>query len=144
MCLSVYVCAYVYASPCTSLCLCTSLSVYVSVYISVKSLCVYTSVYTCASLHVHVCMHVWVMGRRGTNCYRLVAKSCLTIATPWTIAHQVPLSMGFSRQEYWSWLPFPSQGDLPDTGIEPTSPAWQADSLPLSHLGSLHLLIVNY
>ena len=50
-------------------------------------------------------------------------------ATPWTVAHQAPLSMGFSRQEYWSGLPFPSPGDLPDPGIEPRSPALQADSL---------------
>ena len=40
-------------------------------------------------------------------------------ATPWTVAHQAPLSMGFSRQEYWSGLPFPTPGDLPDPGIEP-------------------------
>ena len=50
-------------------------------------------------------------------------------ATPWTIAHQAFLSMGFSRQEYWSGLPFPSLGDLPDPGIEPRSPALQADAL---------------
>jgi len=50
-------------------------------------------------------------------------------ATPWTVAHQVPLSMGFSRQEYWSGLPFPSPGDLPNPGIEPRSPALQADPL---------------
>ena len=50
--------------------------------------------------------------------------------TPQTIAHQAPLSMGFLRQEYWSGLPFPSSGDLPDTGIEVESPAWQVDSLP--------------
>ena len=60
----------------------------------------------------------------------LVAKSCLTLVTPWTVAHQAPLPMGFSRQEYWSGLPFPSPGDLPDPGIEPRSPALQADSLP--------------
>ena len=59
----------------------------------------------------------------------LVAKSCLTPATPWTVAYQAPLSMGFSRQEYWSGLPFPSLGDLPDPGIKPGSPALQADSL---------------
>ena len=47
--------------------------------------------------------------------------------------------MEFSRQEYWSGLPFPSPGDLPDPGIELESPHWQADSLPLSHLGSLLL-----
>ena len=51
-------------------------------------------------------------------------------AIPWTVAHQGPLSMGFSRQEYWSGLLFPSLGDLPDQGIELRSPAFQADSLP--------------
>ena len=50
-------------------------------------------------------------------------------ATPWTVAHQAPPSMGFSRQEYWSGLPFPSPGDLPNPGIEPTSPTLQADAL---------------
>ena len=50
-------------------------------------------------------------------------------ATPWTVDYQAPPSMGFSRQEYWSGLPFPSPGDLPDTGIEPWSPAFQADAL---------------
>ena len=56
---------------------------------------------------VPVCMlsHVWLF------------------ATPWTVAQQAPLSMGFSRQEYWSRLPFPSPGDLPDPGIKPASPA---------------------
>ena len=53
----------------------------------------------------------------------LVAKSCPTLVTPWTVACQVPLSMGFSRQEYWSGLPFPSPGDLPDLGIKPGSSA---------------------
>ena len=48
--------------------------------------------------------------------------------TPWTVAHQAPLSMGFSRQEHWSGLPFPSPGDLPNPGIEPISPALQANS----------------
>ena len=50
-------------------------------------------------------------------------------ATPWTVAYQAPPSMGFSRQECWSRLPFPSPGDLPDPGIEPGSPALQADAL---------------
>ena len=48
---------------------------------------------------------------------------------PWTVAHQAPPSMGFSRQEYWSGLPLPSPGDLPDPGIEPGSPALEADVL---------------
>ena len=55
-------------------------------------------------------------------------------ATPWTVACQPPLSMGFSRQEYWGGLPFPFPQELPDSGIKPVSPAWQADSLPLTHL----------
>ena len=59
--------------------------------------------------------------------------------TPWTVAHQAPVSMGFPRQEYWSGLPFPPPGDVPDTGIKRgslASPPWQSDSLPLYHLGS--------
>ena len=60
----------------------------------------------------------------------LFAKSCPTLVTPWTVAHQAPLSVGFSRQEYWSGLPFPSPGDLPNPGIEPGPPALQADFLP--------------
>ena len=52
-------------------------------------------------------------------------------ATPRTVAHQVPLSTGFFRQEYWSGLPFPSPGYLPNPGIEPGSPPWQADALLL-------------
>ena len=51
-------------------------------------------------------------------------------ATPRTVAYQAPLSMGFSRQECWSGLPFPSPGDLPNLGIEPISPSLQADALP--------------
>ena len=50
--------------------------------------------------------------------------------TPWTVARQTPLSVGFPRQEYWSGLPLPSPGDLPDSGIEPASPTLQADTLP--------------
>ena len=50
-------------------------------------------------------------------------------ATLWTVAHQAPQSTVFSRQEYWSGLPFPSPGDLPDPGIEPMSPALRADAL---------------
>ena len=59
----------------------------------------------------------------------LVTKLCPTLATPWTVACQALLSMVFSRQEYWSGLPFPSPGDLPDPEIEPRSPALQAVDL---------------
>ena len=51
-------------------------------------------------------------------------------ATPWTVAYQAPPSVGFSRQEYWSGLPFPSPGDLPDPEIEPRSPALWLDAFP--------------
>ena len=69
-------------------------------------------------------------------------------ATPWTVAHQAPLSKGFSRQEYWSGLPFPSPGDLPDREIEPRCPALQVDALTseppgkptLSHKGNPRIL----
>ena len=75
----------------------------------------------------------------------LVAKSCPTLVTPWTVACQAPLSMRFSRQEYWSGLPFPSPVDLPDPGIEPWSPALQADSFPTELQGKpltiLHKII---
>ena len=60
----------------------------------------------------------------------LAAQSCPTLAAPWTVAHQAPLSIGFSRQGYWSGLPFPSPVDLPKPGNEPGCPALQADSLP--------------
>ena len=59
----------------------------------------------------------------------LVAKLCLTLATPWTVACQAPLSLGFLRQEYWSRLPFLSPGDLPNLRTEPGSSALQANSL---------------
>ena len=70
--------------------------------------------------------------------------------TLWSVAHEAPLSTGFSSQEYWSGLPFCPSGDLPDPGIEPMSPAnpcllhWQVDSLPLSHLGILYEEVDNY
>ena len=60
----------------------------------------------------------------------------IDFVTLWIVAHQHPLSLGFSRQEYWSGLPVPFPGDLPDLGIEPRSPTLRADSLPLNHLGS--------
>jgi len=53
----------------------------------------------------------------------LVTKSCPTLARPWSVVHQAPVSVAFPKQEYWTGLPFSSPGDLPDRGIEPTSPA---------------------
>ena len=61
----------------------------------------------------------------------LEAQSCPTLfETPWTVAFQAPLSMGSTRQEYWSGLPFPSPGDFPDPGIEPVSPTLAGSFLP--------------
>ena len=73
-------------------------------------------------------MHQRPIGRWGGGF--VVAKFFPALANPWTVAHQAPLSMEFSRQEYWNGLPFPSPGYLPDPGIELRSSALQADSLP--------------
>ena len=65
-------------------------------------------------------------------CMKVKVKSLTRVrlfATPWTVAYQAPLSMRFSRQEYWSGLPFPSPGGLPDPGIKPGSPALESDAL---------------
>ena len=66
------------------------------------------------------------------------------LATPRTVAHQALPSMGFSRQEYWSGLPFPSLGDLPEPGIEPRSPSLQADALTSEPPGKLYIKTVDY
>ena len=74
----------------------------------------------------------------------LVSQLCPTLWTPWTVAFQAPLSMDFSRQEYWSGLPFPSPGDLPASGIEHRSCALQWDSLPYEPpVKPLHIHILN-
>ena len=73
----------------------------------------------CVHGHTHVCM---------LSCFRL-------FETLWTLARQAPLSMGFSRQEYWSVLPRPPPGDLPDPGLEPRFPRLQADCLPCESTG---------
>ena len=65
----------------------------------------------------------------------LIISHVQLFVTSWTKACQAPLSMGFSRQEYWSGLPFPFQGDCPNPGIEPRSPALQTDSLLSEPLG---------
>ena len=63
------------------------------------------------------------------------AQSCAALCDPWTVARQAPLSVGFSRKEYWSGLPFPPPRDLPNLGIKPGSPVSQEDSLPLAPPG---------
>ena len=71
------------------------------------------------------------------------AKSCLTLVTPWTVACQTPLSMEFSRQEYWSELPFPTLGDLPDPGIKPVSPALAGSFLTTAPPGKTQILNIK-
>ena len=80
------------------------------------------STWLLTSWNFHLSIATEEMG--GGGC--VVAQSCLTLATPWTVACQTPLSMGFSRQDYWSGLPFPSPEDFLDPGTEPESPALQA------------------
>ena len=80
-------------------------------------MCVCARASMCTHVHVHAC-----------------TQSC-PILTPWTVAYQALLSVEFFRQDYWSELPFSSPEDLPNPGIEPMSPALQADSLLLSHQG---------
>ena len=69
------------------------------------------------------------LGETGINDAVKSLSHVRLFVTPWTVAYQAHPSMGFSRQEYWSGLPFPSPGDLPHPGIEPGSPALQADTL---------------
>ena len=83
------------------------------------------------------CAVVWAFFGIAKEYLLFYSLSCVQLfTTPWIVARQPPLSLGFSRQEYWSWLWFPSPGDLPNAGTEPTSPELQADSLPLNHQGS--------
>ena len=78
--------------------------------------------------HTYVCMHT------------ISLHSCPHLMTLWTVAHEALLSMGFSRQGYWSGLPFSSPGDLLGPGIKPRSPVLQADSLPSEPGGKPHLV----
>ena len=114
--------ALIQASFCVCVCVCV---------------CVYVCVHTPIYVYIYVCMHA-----QSHSHVQL-------FVTPCTVAHQPPLSMGLSWQEYWSGLPFPSPGDLPDPGIEPTPPAvpaLQVDSLPLSHVGRpcMHVCVHVY
>ena len=82
----------------------------------------------CGSVLLSVCLCVCLCAQSLTH--------VKLIAAPYAVAHQAPLSREFSRQEYWSGLPFPPPWNLPNTGIKPVSPALAADFLPLSHLKS--------
>ena len=92
--------------------------------------CIFHCTYVC------VCSIFFIRSSDRAGCC-LVAQSCPTLCNPWTVAHQVPLSMEFSRQEYWSGLPFPSPNHLYDPGIEPRSPTLWAESYLASFLSTL-------
>ena len=86
----------------------------------------YSAVYTDHIFFIHSS----VKEHLGCFCVLKSLSRVQLFATPWTVAYQAPPSMGFSRQEHWSGLPFLSPGDLPKPGIEPGSPALQTDALP--------------
>ena len=76
-------------------------------------------------------------------CFQSLSRVQL-FATPWTVSRQAPLSMGFSRQEYWSGLPFPSPGDVPDPGIEPTCPALAGRFLTAEPPGKPQVMVYSF
>ena len=94
---------------------------------------------TSITIYEHACVYIGKVDG-------LVSKSCPTLAIPWAVACQAPLSMGFSRQECWSELPFPSPGDLPDSGTEPGSPGFNCRQMiyQLSYEGSPYMNIHVY
>ena len=95
-----------------------------------------------ASCHLHHLSEPRTPPQIPANLSESVSSSVVSqlFASLWTVARQAPLSMGFSRQDYWSGLPFPTPGDLPNSRIEPTSPALQADSLLFEPPRPLHIL----
>ena len=115
-----YVCALVRAH------VCTCVHVYTCVHMCV--LCTHVCVHVHVCMCVHMCVRVCACVCMCVGAYNFwsCSFSCSVMSdsvTPWTVAHQGPLTTGFSRQEYWSGLPFPSPGDPPDPGMEPASPA---------------------
>ena len=81
--------------------------------------------------------HALSLGSGLGNCVKVKLLNRVRLfVTPWTVAYEAPPSMGLFRKEYWSGMPFPTPGDLPEPGIEPASPALQADSLHLSYQGT--------
>ena len=97
----------------------TQLSNFILIFASNLWLEYSLSIYFCVSA-LFVLLTNTLMVTSGLESESEVTQSCPTLCDPWTVAHQASPSMGFSRQEYWSGLPFPSPGDLPDPGIKPT------------------------
>ena len=112
----------------------------------------FSNPYLIQSLPLLFCLHTWLSIQISMPCFLQVKLNLTSIKYVWgthllshiwlfvipgTVAHHTPMSIGFSRQEYWSGLPFPSPGGLPDPGVEPVSPALAVDSLPLNHLRNI-------
>ena len=100
-------------------------------------------------LTLNICKSTFrhVLNNYIKNPQNIVCVSCSVVSNsmpPWTVACKAPLSMGFPRQEYWSGLPFPSPGDLPNPGIKPRSPALQADSIPSELLGKSDQTVIQF
>ena len=93
-----------------------------------------------SSIYPSICLLIYIC-----SMLCLIAQSCLTLCNPMTVAHQAPLSMGFFRQEYWSGLPSPPPGNLPNLGIEPRCPTLLAESLPSEPSGkwSIYICLCN-
>ena len=106
------------------------------------SLTFYTFLYTLHS-YIYIYIYIYIEREREREREKSLSPICL-FATPWAVAYQSPLSMEFSRQEYWSGLPFPSPEDLPDPGIEPRSPTLQADASLSEPTGRPHTHICIY
>ena len=101
-------------------------------------------------LYVHtyniLSVFIWIVDKINYICIWVVKllSHVQLFVTLWTVVHQAPLSMEFSRQDYWSKLPFPSPGDLPDPGIELMSPKLQADSLPSESPKDIWYIVFMY
>ena len=147
MCIYIYIytyvsmCIYIYVSMCIYICMyiCIYVCVYICMYIHMqvcvyiyicKYVYIYACIYICVCVYIYVCMCIFVVVTQLLSHVQL-------FTTPWTIAHQVPLSMEFYRKEYCSRVPFPTPGDLPNPRIKPISPALQADSLLSEPSGKL-------
>ena len=94
------------------------------------------------SIYIYICIYILVNIALKVK-VKLLSRVRL-FAAPWTVAYQVPPSMGFSRQEYWSGLPFPSTEDLPEPWIKPGVPTMYADALPSEPPGKIYLNYILY
>ena len=115
--------------------------VYMCVYVLYVYVYMYMHVYMCICVYMYICICMCIC--IYICCATKSLQLCPFFAALWTVAHQAPLSMEFSRQEYWSGLPYPSPGDLLNPGIEPWSPALQGSALLSEPPGKPHINIYS-